>query len=170
MILDFVSGRIANTTCSRIIWGLESLDSRLTISVAATIFLGENMSYCRFSSMDFTCDIYAYESNEGYVIHVAANRVVGDIPKTPNIFTTPIEEYQKLYKAQLDFLETAEREYIDHPAAQQTFVLDTLEAFGDKLLELKKEGFIFPEHVFVQIENEILERDFPELFRNVPKV
>lgn len=32
------------------------------------------MSYCRWSSDGFQCDVYVYESNEGYTIHVAGNR------------------------------------------------------------------------------------------------
>ena len=35
------------------------------------------MSYCRWSSDDFQCDVYVYESVAGgFVTHVAANRVV----------------------------------------------------------------------------------------------
>lgn len=32
------------------------------------------MSYCRWSSDDYQCDIYAYEGEEGFVVHVATNR------------------------------------------------------------------------------------------------
>lgn len=32
------------------------------------------MSYCRFSSDDFTSDLYVYEGGEGVVIHVASRR------------------------------------------------------------------------------------------------
>ena len=32
------------------------------------------MSYCRFSSDGFQCDVYVYQSDEGYITHVAANR------------------------------------------------------------------------------------------------
>lgn len=117
------------------------------------------MSYCRFSSMDFMCDIYAYESDYGYIIHVAGNRVVGDIPKVPNILSTPIDEYQIAYRDQLDFLDTAERELIDHPAAGEMYSFDTLEEFRDKLVELRAEGFLFPNSVFDMIEHEMRERD-----------
>jgi len=36
------------------------------------------MSYCRFSTNDYTCDLYVYQSIDGIVIHVAARRY--DIP------------------------------------------------------------------------------------------
>lgn len=32
------------------------------------------MSYCRFSSDNGQCDLYCYESNEGFVTHVACYR------------------------------------------------------------------------------------------------
>lgn len=38
------------------------------------------MSYCRWSSMDFKCDLYIYEAEDGIAIHVASNRVIGDVP------------------------------------------------------------------------------------------
>jgi len=43
------------------------------------------MSYCRFSSNNFWCDVYVYEDvNGGWTTHVAANRhVIRPIPKIP---------------------------------------------------------------------------------------
>lgn len=41
------------------------------------------MSYCRWSSDDFQCDVYCYEADEGFIIHVAVSRPVlkdGDLP------------------------------------------------------------------------------------------
>lgn len=32
------------------------------------------MSYCRWSSDDYQCDIYAYEAEDGFVVHVASSR------------------------------------------------------------------------------------------------
>ena len=32
------------------------------------------MSYCRFSSEGFQCDVYVYESNEGWITQVASRR------------------------------------------------------------------------------------------------
>ena len=46
------------------------------------------MSYCRWSSMDFKCDLYVYESSDGIVIHVAGSR--RDIPD--ELFPPPIAD------------------------------------------------------------------------------
>ena len=68
------------------------------------------MSYCRWSSMDFKCDLYVYEASDGIVIHVASNRVVGDVPV---IDWSSAETLHSTYKAQMEFLDTAEREPIN---------------------------------------------------------
>ena len=39
------------------------------------------MSYCRFSSDNFHCDLYCYETSEGYVTHVASSRIIGEPPE-----------------------------------------------------------------------------------------
>lgn len=40
------------------------------------------MSYCRFSSDDFRCDLYIYESaGGGFVTHVAGSKARGYIPR-----------------------------------------------------------------------------------------
>jgi hypothetical protein len=40
------------------------------------------MSYCRFSSDDFRCDLYIYEScMGGFITHVAGNKPRGYIPR-----------------------------------------------------------------------------------------
>lgn len=41
----------------------------------------EPVAYCRFSSDNFGCDLYCYESAEGYVTHVASSRIVGMAPE-----------------------------------------------------------------------------------------
>src|SRR5574337_1224384 len=38
------------------------------------------MSYCRHSTDDFHSDVYTYESREGWITHVAANRLIFEEP------------------------------------------------------------------------------------------
>lgn len=122
------------------------------------------MSYCRWSSNNYGCDIYAYESANGYEVHVASNRVVGDIPKTNiRLLMDGGEAEQKEYvaqsKAQSEFLETATRKKIGLSCDGESYTLTTLEEFRDKLIELRKEGYIFPDYVFEDIRFEIEHRD-----------
>jgi len=123
------------------------------------------MSYCRWSSMDFGCDIYAFEHVGGWwQIYVAGNRVVGDIPKTPAVPPPGATEAEKLAWAtayvetsrmQSQFLKTAEREDITLPHAGEAFQCPTIEDFRAKMLELRELGYVFPDAVFDEIDEEL---------------
>ncbi len=109
------------------------------------------MSFCRWSSMNFACDLYCYESSEGFVTHVASSRVLGDIPKLDwSFFSNPksedsMEKFLKSQEEQLEFLDTAEREIIGLPSDGMTFVDETEEDFLNRLEMLKEQGYNFPE-------------------------
>ena len=113
------------------------------------------MSYCRFSSDTFRCDIYAYLGWSGYTIHVAANRIVGDVP--PLLLDADPKEFMRAYERQRAFLTTARHEDITLPHAGETFVEDTLEDFERRLLYLREIGYRFPDHVLDEIRDEMRE-------------
>lgn len=109
------------------------------------------MSFCRWSSMDFTCDLYCYESSEGFVTHVASSRVIGDIPKLDWSFLLnpkseeEMEKFLKSQEEQFKFLDTAKREFIGLPSDGMTFVDETEENFLNRLEMLREQGYNFPE-------------------------
>lgn len=117
------------------------------------------MSYCRWSDMDWRCDIYAYaDVSGGYTIHVAGNRVKGDIPAAPfeaGGGDAAVKAFLDAHRKQTDFLKTAEREPIDHPLAGEHYNLATLQEFKAKLLELRAAGFHFPDYVLEEIETDL---------------
>lgn len=107
------------------------------------------MSFCRWSSMNWQCDLYSYESAEGIVTHVANQRIVGEVPKVDsslflNFTDENSEKYFEQQKAQFDFLETAERRPIGLKYDGQTFY-DDKETFLARLNMLREEGYRFPE-------------------------
>ena len=108
------------------------------------------MSFFRWSSMDWQCDLYCYESEQGYyVTHIANNRIVGSVPKVDySLFSDNTQEatgrFFEQYKAQMDFLSTAERKPIDLKYDGQTFY-DSKETFLIRLAMLREEGYNFPE-------------------------
>jgi len=114
------------------------------------------MSYCRWSSDDFKSDIYAYETDGGYEILVADNRVVGECPhldwSTPKSF---VESGQK----QREFLATCERTKIGLPFDGGSFFLQTAQEFRDKLLELRSIGYYVPQEAIDRINEEIQEEE-----------
>ena len=120
------------------------------------------MSYCRWSTNDFGCDLYVYASGDNeYTIHVAGNRAVGNVPKITSDYMDAgdpkdmvrCEEWRSQHQAQLDWLMDCEREKITLPYAGESFYLPQEQAVA-KLLELKELGYKFPDYVIKDIENE----------------
>jgi len=115
----------------------------------------QKMSYCRWSSNNWDCDLYCYESNEGFVTHVAANRVVGEIPVVPHLLSQDPDAWSKAHAAQMQFLDTGEWNVIGLASDGQTFVDDTLESFLERVKNLKVAGYHVPDFVIESIEEEI---------------
>lgn len=107
------------------------------------------MSFCRWSSMNFGCDLYCYEAEQGYVTHVANQRIIGDIPEVDNSLLLNytqenVEKFINQQKAQFEFLVTAERRPIGLKYDGQTFY-DDEDTFLSRLKMLREEGYRFPE-------------------------
>lgn len=118
------------------------------------------MSYCRWSTDDFACDIYAYESTSGYFsINVATHRIVGDVPKLPLIkrgaTTEEVTAWNAAYAAQMKFLDSAERAPIGGPFDGQEFREFSLGAMLDRLMALRSVGYNFPDSVIEKIKAEM---------------
>lgn len=121
------------------------------------------MSYCRWSSDNWRCDLYCYEdANGGWTTHVAGNRVVGEIPREPDwdlLKPSSSEADKKRWMAEHqavnEFLETAEYRPLALPHAGKTFNDPTLEAFKERLLWLRGLGYSFPDYVLDEIDEEI---------------
>lgn len=106
--------------------------------------------------MDFSCDLYCYESDQGYVTHVASNRVVGDIPKTEGLIRPDsIDEFLKAHKEQMKFLDSAERNPIGLPHDGVTFCDTHPEEFMITLRMLRNVGYVFPDYVLECVQEEI---------------
>lgn len=116
------------------------------------------MSYCRFSSDNWRSDIYCFEHYEGYfATYVAANRVVGDIPEVPCIDGTPVEEWVAANRAQMEWLETCQREAIGLPHDGEAFQDPDLPSFLARLEHLKAVGYHLPDWVLDNVRAEIAE-------------
>ncbi len=109
------------------------------------------MSYCRWSSNDFGCDLYVYEGEDGFAIHVASNRVVGNVP---SVDWSSAEKLHETYKAQMEFLDSANREPIGLQYDGESFYGLDHENAVDTLLVLEAAGYIFPGHIITDIKEE----------------
>ena len=106
------------------------------------------MSYCRFSSDDFKCDVYVYESIEGgFRIHVSSKRVLGDIPKSAHLLhPETMDEFFKAHKKQMKFLQTAKRAAIGLPHDGADFLEPTAKDAALTLKTLKGLGYHVPDY------------------------
>jgi len=92
------------------------------------------MSYCRFSSDNFTSDVYVYESAEGFVTHVAVNRHVSDmpIPESDGSIDRYIEQEKWLREAGHVPIRLPEdgKTFYDETAGDCAYRLEALAAMG----------------------------------------
>src|SRR3990167_10859914 len=101
------------------------------------------MTYCRFSSENFGCDLLIYKSEEGYVIEVAKYRIAGVIPQTDMALLAyrKDKEYFAQVMRQAEFIETAKRIPIGLPFDGQKFIEPDYEALSKRLLLLQATGY-----------------------------
>ena len=116
------------------------------------------MSYCRWSSDNWRCDLYCYEAVEGYVIHIAGNRLTNTPPTVPFILHVTLQEFGRAYRHQMRWLHRkAKREPIGRRYAGRSFYGLALAEFLAKLLELRRIGYRFPFSVIEDVSAELAE-------------
>lgn len=118
------------------------------------------MSYCRFSSDNFRCDLYCYEScYGGYVTHVAGRKPVDDVPVVPAFGSVPDDQWLCAHRMQMAFLETCECAPLGLPHDGETFHDEDLPSFLARLENLKSLGYRVPDFVFELVREEMTDAD-----------
>jgi len=115
------------------------------------------MSYCRWSSDNWMCDLYCYENSDGYITHVAGGRRTrGPKPTMAEVFKCrDSSASMELYKQHNADLETIEHKPIGLPHDGKSFTDSTLEEFKATVNMLKEAGYNVPDHVLEEIDDEI---------------
>lgn len=103
------------------------------------------MSYCRWSSDDYMCDVYVYESCDGWVTHVASRRPAykGTLPAkvdyrgNPGAWVERESEVTRMYH---------DADIIDIGLSRdgESFLSETPGACADLLKSLSDEGYNVP--------------------------
>ena len=111
------------------------------------------MSYCRWSSDGFMCDVYVYESEHAYVCHVAGNRLASKAPRYwwPGITDV---EFREAYEAHREHMDTVKRIPIEHPAAGETYEYNEPGEMAETLSTLKRDGFQVPQYAIDALHEE----------------
>ena len=116
------------------------------------------MSYCRFSTDDFHCDFYAFESKSGYELYIAGHRVEWTPPTSPislEALNLPSAEWTTLLQDYFDQLSQTPRVAIDHQAAGDHRIFPSLPEMRDTIAQLLSEGFRAPDWLLPELDAEI---------------
>jgi hypothetical protein len=125
------------------------------------------VSYCRWSSMNWACDLYIYaDVSGGWTIHVAGRRRVGPLPPEadwdlikPGHSEADMAEFMRQYRANMDAVSAAESVDIALHHAGETFSLPDPGECADKVEELVSLGYICPDYVVADLREEQAEMD-----------
>lgn len=118
------------------------------------------MSYCRFSSDDFQCDVYVYESCEGgFMTHIAGTRYIFREPlPDPVPFAPPdLDRWLDRHRKVSEMVEAADRSPIDLPEAGTTVWDSTAEECAATLVRLREAGFRVPQYAIDALLEEAAE-------------
>lgn len=121
------------------------------------------MSFCRFSDDNWKSDVYAYESDRGFELHIASVRRVGDIPVLPSIFDLSTEEFAKAYQEWMAAIDAVERVPIGGVFDGKSYTYATLGDLQRALLDLQTHGYHVPDFALEAIEEELNEEAPNEL-------
>lgn len=107
------------------------------------------MSYCRWSTDDFQCDLYVWEdANGGWRIAVAARRTVFDEPLPPPVPSSSANIVEEcIARHQLVGTLPYHHEDLDLPHAGETFEEPTASAAADRVAALRVLGYRCPDIV-----------------------
>lgn len=116
------------------------------------------MSYCRFSSLDFTCDLYVYQSVNGWEIHVASNKTdhsVDGLTPLPLVssadWPSAYVERSKELRRRMD---RAERKPLTLPHAGESFTFNTPGEAAAMVRKLVALGYRAPTGLADELEAE----------------
>lgn len=118
------------------------------------------MSYCRWSSDSFRCDLYCYaDTAGGYTTHVAAKRISDNAPREDYAAfeSGDIDRYMTSHAVLMRYLENAPRTLIGLPHDGASFNDPDLPSFLDRVRFLKACGYRVPDGVLESIAEEIAE-------------
>jgi len=116
------------------------------------------MSYCRWSSDNWKCDLYCYaDTSGGYTTHVAARKRIGPIPEMPDILKVSADDWLKGYRAQAQALDESKLKPIGLSEDGKIFNDPDLESFLERVKWLKGLGYNVPDYVIEDIQEEMRE-------------
>lgn len=105
------------------------------------------MSYCRFSSDDFRSDVYVYQGDGYWAVHVASSRLRFTAPIPAPVDIADIEGWLERHRIVAQMCKEAATEPIGLPQDGASFYLDSPGEAADRLQELAEAGYHVPDGV-----------------------
>lgn len=114
------------------------------------------MSYCRFSSDDYQCDVYVSAGANGYITHVAASRVVFARPLPPPVVfdEARIDAWVNREIEVNSIVEVSGHARLTLPHAGQSFDDAEASACADRLETLRSLGYRVPQYAIDSLRDE----------------
>ena len=117
------------------------------------------MSFCRWSTDDFRCDLYCYHSDDGYITHVRKSRPTFKRPLPPEVpMLENLAGWLERYKIVGEMCREAEWTPIGLAHDGKSFCNSTAFGFLETLNVLRDVGYHFPEHVIDAAAEEMKEK------------
>lgn len=114
------------------------------------------MSYCRWSSDDFQCDVYCYENVSGaWTTHVAGRKRVLSEPLPPPPDISDAEAWLRRHALVRQIIDRSELVDIGLPHDGTTFDDPSPAAMIETLLMLRAEGYRVPEYAIEALREEM---------------
>ena len=119
------------------------------------------MSYCRWSNDDFHCDVYVYEEETVFMIHVASSRYQFKEPISAPVSPTKdgMNAWMARHRELSRMVGEADIVTIGLPHDGESFSFDTADECADELVRLKALGYNVPQYVIDQLREEREARD-----------
>lgn len=120
------------------------------------------MSYCRWSDMDYQCDVYAYETEGGYQIHVASKKRVfkEPLPEKVHFSDDKIEEWLVRWDVMQGILERSDLVDIGLPYDGESYCYEDQKEFLARLMVLREAGYRIPDWTFDEVMMEVADAEF----------
>lgn len=118
------------------------------------------MSYCRWSSDDYQCDVYVYASDGGWVTHVAGRRPVFKPPLPPVVgYGVDPDSWMARHILVGEMLERAEMVDIGGDHDGESAVDSTPDECADRLEYLRACGYNVPQYAIDRLRKEANEEE-----------
>jgi hypothetical protein len=113
------------------------------------------MSYCRWSSDDFQCDVYVYEDcDSGFTTHVAGYKRIFKEPIPPDVPLEKSNQWLERYGKVMKIVDEAELVAIGLPCDSESYNDDTASECADRLESLRAMGYRVPQYAIDALRSE----------------